>query len=122
MKTRLFGDVPDHTDAEEARIQAGIDQDPDNPELTDEEIARLRPFGEVFPELAASIRRTRIAEEQSTQEVTIRLDNDVLDALKNGGWGWRRRMNAMLRKQLGLPQVDEDYAGAPLDKPVQKRA
>jgi uncharacterized protein (DUF4415 family) len=47
------------TDAEEAEIQAGIAADPDNPELTDEELASLRPFSEAFPELAASIARAR---------------------------------------------------------------
>jgi hypothetical protein len=43
------------TDEEEARIQAGIASDPDNPELTDEQIAMARPFREVFPELADAI-------------------------------------------------------------------
>ena len=31
----------------------------DNPELTAEDFARAKPFAEVFPELAASIRRGR---------------------------------------------------------------
>ena len=31
----------------------------DNPELTDEQIAKAKPFAEVFPELAASIRKSR---------------------------------------------------------------
>ena len=47
------------TDEEEAVIQAGIASDPDNPELTDAQLASARPFAEVFPELAASIRRAR---------------------------------------------------------------
>ena len=33
-----------NTPAEEARIQAGIKSDPDNPELTAEQFARMRPF------------------------------------------------------------------------------
>jgi uncharacterized protein (DUF4415 family) len=37
------------TDEEEARIQKGIADDPDNPELTDEELARMRPAREVLP-------------------------------------------------------------------------
>lgn len=122
MKTRLFGEIPGHSEEEEARIQAGIDQDPDNPELTDEEVANLRPLAEVLPELAESIRLSRVHEEQTTQQVTVRLDNEVVEALKDGGWGWQRRMNAMLRRELGLPQVDEDYAGAPLKKAVKKSA
>jgi hypothetical protein len=41
------------TDEEVARIQAGIAEDPDNPEWTAEDFARAKPFAEVFPELAA---------------------------------------------------------------------
>lgn len=37
------------TDEEEARIQSGIAADPDNPELTKEEIARMRSAREVMP-------------------------------------------------------------------------
>ena len=51
--------IPDITDEEEARIQAGIALDPDNPELTDEQMAELRPFREVHPDLHASIKRSR---------------------------------------------------------------
>jgi len=47
------------THEEEAGIQAGIASDPDNPELTDAQLASARPFAEVFPELAASIQRAR---------------------------------------------------------------
>lgn len=108
------------TDEDEARIQAGIDQDPDNPELTDAERAGLRPLGEVLPDLAGNLQASRQRESETTRQVTVRLDNEVLDALKNGGWGWQRRMNAMLRRELGLPQVDEDYAGSPKDKALRK--
>ncbi|WP_247241765.1 MULTISPECIES: hypothetical protein [Rhizobium] len=45
------------TDEEEAEVQMLIASDPDNPELTDEELAMARPFREVFPELAARIDR-----------------------------------------------------------------
>jgi hypothetical protein len=47
------------TDAQEALIQAGIAEDPDNPEWTAEDFARARPFAEVLPELAASFKRAR---------------------------------------------------------------
>jgi hypothetical protein len=42
-------------DEDEARIQRGITKDPDNPELTGEEIQQMRPFREVFPEIAREI-------------------------------------------------------------------
>ena len=52
--------LPDITDEEEARIQAGIARDPDNPELTDEQMAQLRPAREVLPpELFAAWTRSR---------------------------------------------------------------
>jgi hypothetical protein len=47
------------TDEEEAEIQRMIASDPDNPELTEEQLAQMRPFKEVFPDLYESIQRSR---------------------------------------------------------------
>lgn len=41
--------LPPITDEEEARIQAGIALDPDAPEITDEQFARMRPAAEALP-------------------------------------------------------------------------
>lgn len=41
--------TPALSDAEEAAIQAGIAQDPDNPEFSDGELAGLRPASEMLP-------------------------------------------------------------------------
>jgi uncharacterized protein (DUF4415 family) len=92
------------TDEEEARIQAGIAQDPDNPELTEEEFRNARPFAEVFPEWAAEIRRSRgrPASDTPRKVVSIRLDQDVLEKYRASGKGWQARMNADLRKAAGL--------------------
>lgn len=47
------------SDAEEAAIQAEISADPDNPELTDEEIEQLRPAADVLsPELYVKLVRS----------------------------------------------------------------
>lgn len=43
------------TDAEEARIQQQIAQDPDNPEWTDEELRNARPLKKVLPDLHAAL-------------------------------------------------------------------
>lgn len=43
------------TDEEEAEIQRMIASDPDNPEITEEQAKELRPFAEVFPELAEAM-------------------------------------------------------------------
>ena len=56
MAIRYSADRP-LSDEEEAEIQAMIASDPDNPELTEEQIAAARPFRDVFPELAASMER-----------------------------------------------------------------
>jgi uncharacterized protein (DUF4415 family) len=36
------------------------------------------------------------------EQVTLRLDRDVLDAFQKDGPGWQDRINAALRKALGL--------------------
>ena len=92
------------TDEEEARIQAGIALDPDNPEITKEEFKQMRPFAEVFPELMESTRRSRgrPAMEKPRKVVSLRLDQDVLDSYRASGKGWQSRINADLRKASGL--------------------
>jgi len=46
----------DLTDAEEVEVQRRIALDPDNPELTDEQLAQMRPAREVLPpELYAAL-------------------------------------------------------------------
>ena len=57
MTSKKFSARRPLTDDEEADIQRTITSDPDNPELTVEQIAGLRPFAEVLPALAESARR-----------------------------------------------------------------
>src|ERR1700729_1159257 len=57
MTSKKFSAKRPLTDDEESEIQRMIASDPDNPELTDEQIARLRPLAEVLPALADSVRR-----------------------------------------------------------------
>ena len=88
------------TDAEERRIQRGIAEDPENPEWTEEDFKNARPFAEVFPDLAESIRqaRGRPAVEAPKRQISLRLDPDVIDAFKATGKGWQSRINEALRK------------------------
>jgi uncharacterized protein (DUF4415 family) len=88
------------TDAEEAEIQKMIASDPDAPEATDEQIAQAKPFAEAFPELMASIRRGRGRPpvESPRQQISIRLDADVIAKFKATGKGWQARMNEALRQ------------------------
>lgn len=80
------------------------DEVSDNPEWTEEDFAKARPFAEVFPELAESIRRERgrPKAENPKQRVTLRLDPDVVEGFRAGGPGWQSRINAALRKTLGI--------------------
>jgi len=95
------------TDEEEALIQKAVEEDPDNPPLTDEELARMRPFREVFPEIAEKMEKAIAARGRPKIEapkvaVTLRLDPDVLDRFKASGKDWRSRMAEELRKAAGL--------------------
>lgn len=79
----------------------------DSPPLTEEELASMRPFREVFPELAEKIEKEIAARGRPRVEapkvaVTLRLDPDVLEKYKAGGKDWRAVMAAELRKAAGL--------------------
>jgi uncharacterized protein (DUF4415 family) len=92
------------TDAEEAKIQEGIAGDADNPELTDEQLARMRPAKDVLPpeffKAIAEHRRSRgrPALERPKQVVSIRLDPDVVEKFKASGKGWQSRINEILKR------------------------
>ena len=92
------------TDEEEAEIQAMIASDPENPEVTEEELKEFRPFREVFPDLAEAIDRKlgRPKAESPKKAISIRLDQEVIDRFKATGDGWQSRMNEALRKAVGL--------------------
>lgn len=101
--------VPPISDEEEARIQAGIAQDPDAAEATDEELASMRPAREVLPpaffemiERERARRRGRPALAEPKKQVTLRLDADVVESYRAEGPGWQSRINDTLRKARGL--------------------
>jgi len=71
----------------------------DSPEATDEQLAQARPFAEVFPDLAESVRRSRgrPKAEKRLQHVSIRLDPEVVAKFKATGKGWQSRINEVLK-------------------------
>lgn len=80
-----------------------IGEDPEDVRpLTDEELARMRPFKEVFPDLYASIQRTKAGRpplgDKTKQQISLRLDPDVIAKFRATGKGWQSRINAVLRK------------------------
>ena len=83
--------------------QEDWDEVSDNPELTDAEIAQLRPDGEGLPvALADAFKRLggRPKSEAKAVPVSLRVPPDVLAAYKADGPGWQTRMNEALAAGL----------------------
>ena len=76
------------TPQEDAAIDAGIALDADTHEVTKTEMAQMRPLRG----------RPRVA--RPKQAVTMRLDADVLGALKASGPGWQTRVNELLKQAV----------------------
>lgn len=86
---------------EDARITAAAQSDPDNPPLTDEQLARLRPASETHGRVVERYRRTRGAQKAPTKkQVTLRLDQEVIEHYRKTGEGWQTRINDDLRLLL----------------------
>ena len=81
---------------------AADDDDDDNPELTDADFARARPFVEMFPELSQQLRaqggRPRL--ERPKVHVGFRLAADVVEGIKATGKGYNARVERVLREAL----------------------
>jgi uncharacterized protein (DUF4415 family) len=77
------------------------DEVSNNPAWTPEDFTKARPFAGVFPELDASIKRTRGKQKTPTKElVSLRLDRATLAAYRATGPGWQSRMNDVLRRAV----------------------
>jgi uncharacterized protein (DUF4415 family) len=73
--------------------------DVQSPELTADQMAQMRPFAEVLPKLAASIRKGRGPNKAPTKRlISLRLSGEVIEKYKAGGEGWQSRIDADLRR------------------------
>lgn len=83
----------------EAEIQKQIAADPDDAEATPEQAAQAKPFAEAFPALMESIKRGRGRPpvDRPLQQISIRLDPDVIAKFKSTGKGWQTRINDILK-------------------------
>lgn len=78
------------TPEEDAAIAAGIGLDDDTMEITSDILVRMQPLRPPG--------RPRV--EQPKVPVTMRVDADVLAAIKASGSGWQTRVNAVLREAV----------------------
>ena len=79
--------------------QEDWDEVSDNPELTDEQLAGLRPAREVLP---PALFEALTAKRTAPAETAFRLDPGVAAHFKATGEGWQDRVNAILLKAAGL--------------------
>jgi uncharacterized protein (DUF4415 family) len=81
--------------------------DDDAPELTDAELAEMRPAAEVLPAdfyaMVTKRSRGRSRAAETKVPVTLRLDRDVVEAFRAKGPGWQTRMNTALRAAVAAP-------------------
>ena len=90
--------LPDLSPEEEARLAAAAEADPDNPPLREDAV--LRPLYQVHPEFVAKMMRQKRGRPPIVtpkKQVTLRLDQDVLDHFKAEGPGWQTRINDALK-------------------------
>ena len=90
---------------------AWIDPD-DAPELTAAFFDRAEVFhGDTF------IRRGRGRPKGAAvkEQISVRLDPDVIAKLRESGPGWQSRLNGLLRTALGLPEGGKRAAYAGVD-------
>jgi uncharacterized protein (DUF4415 family) len=73
-------------------------------ELTLEDMRRMVPFSELPPKLQSKLKQLKkmgrpvLAKPKAA--ISIRLDADVLEAIKATGDGWQTRVNETLRSQF----------------------
>ena len=89
---------------EDAVINAGIANDPDTFELSDEWFANAKPSHEAVPHILERYRRSRGTQKEPTKTaIHIRLDADIVAWFKTRGEGergYQTRINQALREYI----------------------
>lgn len=90
------------TRAEDRRTNRGIALDPDTFEASAEDFARAKPAKDVLPAnvYALARRRGKRGPQKTPKKVpvSLRVDQDVLNAYAATGRGYQSRMNEVLRR------------------------
>ncbi|QND75157.1 BrnA antitoxin family protein [Tardiphaga robiniae] len=93
----------------------------DNPEWTAADFAASRPAEELPPDILAQFKnkpgRPRV--ENPKIPVKLRLDDDVVTALRATGPGWQTRVNDMLKSRIKRGKIEFVVLG---DKPKPRAA
>jgi uncharacterized protein (DUF4415 family) len=94
------------SDEEDAAITAAALRDPDNPPWDKKKFRRMI---DVRPDLVRKMRKLRDQRapqkpKPAKEQVSLRLDTDIVAHFKKRGPGWQSRINATLRKALKLPK------------------
>lgn len=74
----------------------------DDAPLSAAELRTARPARNAVPHIVEAVRRRGRPRGESKALVTLRLDKDVVTALRAGGEGWQTRINELLRAAVGL--------------------
>ncbi len=79
-----------------------IDNDGEVRELTSEDFKKMRPASEVLPKevLAVLPKRGRPPKINPKQQLTIRLNGEIIDFFKARGKGWQTEINNILQKYV----------------------
>jgi uncharacterized protein (DUF4415 family) len=78
-----------------------------SPELTDDELARMKPAREVLkPALFEKLTKGRGPQKKPTKEaVSLRLDSDVVEHFRAMGTGWQTKINEALRESVAAGSI-----------------
>ena len=95
---------PDHvspTPDEDYAINAAVAADPETSELDDAWFKSARPASEAVPHIVRRYRRTRGTQRAPTKnQITLRLDADLVLHFRETGKGWQTRINDTLRRAV----------------------
>ena len=89
------------SDADEARLQTSIANNPDSREPSDDMLDQMRPASEALPPAiytALTRPRGRPKAAETKIEVKLRLDRHAVAVFRERGAGWQTRMNDVLVK------------------------
>ena len=89
------------TPDEDYAINAAVAADPETTELDDAWFERAKPASEVVPQIVRRYRRTRGKQRAPTKnQITLRLDADLVLHFRETGKGWQTRINDTLRRAV----------------------